>query len=282
MKTTITKLERQGLTRDEIISLTGLTKDEVIKYKAQGRPVFLENGALELSAINSLKSDNRIEVIEKARLYDKVFNTELYEGMSLQDKANIMDELPTFLQDIETRRIEKQIRLLKEEIFKYESQIVELNNKIADCHGEIDKLNSKLLYNDMSKKEEETITQIIQTTDEIKVINEEEEITYKVVENEVVKTVEEPKKVKRTVPNRTKEYPEIVESWIGSDVKTFPSYCFTVTNKAKNGNLQVSLGAYLTKMIRVGENIDLEGYGIYKVSIIHPNRTVGLKKILDI
>lgn len=276
MKTTITKLERQGLTRDEIISLTGLTKDEVVKYKAQGRPVFLENGALELSAINSLKSDNRIEVIEKARLYDKVFNTELYEGMSLQDKANIMDELPTFLQDIETRRIEKQIRLLKEEIFKYESQIVELNNKIADCHGEIDKLNSKLLYNDMSKKEEETAKQIATE------IATQEEIIPTSIEEEVLPTVEEPKKVKRTLPNRTKEYPEIVESWIGSDVKTFPSYCFTVTNKAKNGNLQVSLGAYLTKMIRVGENIDLEGYGIYKVSIIHPNRTVGLKKILDI
>lgn len=276
MKTTITKLERQGLTRDEIISLTGLTKDEVVKYKAQGRPVFLENGALELSAINSLKSDNRIEVIEKARLYDKVFNTELYEGMSLQDKANIMDELPTFLQDIETRRIEKQIRLLKEEIFKYESQIVELNNKIADCHGEIDKLNSKLLYNDMSKKEEETATQIATQ------IATQEEVIPTSIEEEVLPTVEEPKKVKRTVPNRTKEYPEIIESWIGSDVKTFPSYCFTVTNKAKNGNLQVSLGAYLTKMIRVGENIDLEGYGIYKVSIIHPNRTVGLKKILDI
>ena len=276
MKTTITKLERQGLTRDEIISLTGLTKDEVIKYKAQGRPVFLENGALELSAINSLKSDNRIEVIEKARLYDKVFNTELYEGMSLQDKANIMDELPTFLQDIETRRIEKQIRLLKEEIFKYESQIVELNNKIADCHSEIDKLNSKLLYNDMSKKEEETAKQIATE------IATQEEIIPTSIEEEVLPTVEEPKKVKRTVPNRTKEYPEVVESWIGSDVKTFPSYCFTVTNKAKNGNLQVSLGAYLTKMIRVGENIDLEGYGIYKVSIIHPNRTVGLKKILDI
>lgn len=276
MKTIITKLERQGLTRDEIISLTGLTKDEVIKYKAQGRPVFLENGALELSAINSLKSDNRIEVIEKARLYDKVFNTELYEGMSLQDKANIMDELPTFLQDIETRRIEKQIRLLKEEIFKYESQIVELNNKIADCHGEIDKLNSKLLYNDMSKKEEETAKQIATE------IATQEEIIPTSIEEEVLPTVEEPKKVKRTLPNRTKEYPEVVESWIGSDVKTFPSYCFTVTNKAKNGNLQVSLGAYLTKMIRVGENIDLEGYGIYKVSIIHPNRTVGLKKILDI
>lgn len=276
MKTTITKLERQGLTRDEIISLTGLTKDEVIKYKAQGRPVFLENGALELSAINSLKSDNRIEVIEKARLYDKVFNTELYEGMSLQDKANIIDELPTFLQDIETRRIEKQIRLLKEEIFKYESQIVELNNKIADCHGEIDKLNSKLLYNDMSKKEEETAKQIATE------IATQEEIIPTSIEEEVLPTVEEPKKVKRTLPNRTKEYPEVVESWIGSDVKTFPSYCFTVTNKAKNGNLQVSLGAYLTNMIRVGENIDLEGYGIYKVSIIHPNRTVGLKKILDI
>ena len=120
MRTTIKKLEKQGLTKEEIMALANVDKERYVKYRKQARGIFIS--ALELDTLNTIRTNDRTKVLKKARLFDEIFNEEQRE-ISILDKANIIDELPMFLEQIEQQRINREVKAQQDRINEYKSAI---------------------------------------------------------------------------------------------------------------------------------------------------------------
>lgn len=140
MRTTIKKLEKQGLTREEIMALAGVDEERYTKWRIQARGIFVS--AYELDTINSIKGDNRTKVLKKARLFDEIFNEE-QKKISILDKANIIDELPMFLEQIEQQRINREVQAQQDRINEYKNAIARLQEQIGLCEDKIVTIKQK-------------------------------------------------------------------------------------------------------------------------------------------
>lgn len=140
MRTTIKKLEKQGLTREEIMALANVEEGNYTKWRKQARGIFIS--ALELDTINSINGSGRIKILRKARLFDEIFNED-QKKITLLDKANIIDELPMFLEQIEQQRINREVKEQQSRINEYKGAIARLQEQIELCEGKITTLQQK-------------------------------------------------------------------------------------------------------------------------------------------
>lgn len=140
MRTTIKKLEKQGLTREEIMTLANVEEGNYTKWRKQARGIFIS--ALELDTINSVNGSERIKILRKARLFDEIFNED-QKKITLLDKANIIDELPMFLEQIEQQRINREVKAQQDRINEYKSAITRLQEQIGLCEDKITTLQQK-------------------------------------------------------------------------------------------------------------------------------------------
>lgn len=140
MRTTIKKLEKQGLTREEIMALAGVDEERYTKWRIQARGIFVS--AYELDTINSINGGNRTKILKKARLFDEIFNEE-QKKISILDKANIIDELPVFLEQIEQQRINREVQAQQDRINEYKNAIARLQEQIGLCEDKIVTIKQK-------------------------------------------------------------------------------------------------------------------------------------------
>lgn len=154
MRTTIKKLEKQGLTKEEIKTLAGVDEERYNKWRIQARGIFVS--AYELDTINSINGGNRTKVLKKARLFDEIFNEE-QKKISLLDKAKIIDELPKFLEQIEQQRINREVQEQQDRINEYKNAIARLQEQIGLCEDKIVTIKQKGIVEQINApKEEET------------------------------------------------------------------------------------------------------------------------------
>lgn len=154
MRTTIKKLEKQGLTKEEIKTLAGVDEERYNKWRIQARGIFVS--AYELDTINSINGGNRTKVLKKARLFDEIFNEE-QKKISLLDKAKIIDELPMFLEQIEQQRINREVQEQQDRINEYKNAIARLQEQIGLCEDKIVTIKQKGIVEQINApKEEET------------------------------------------------------------------------------------------------------------------------------
>lgn len=154
MRTTIKKLEKQGLTKEEIKTLAGVDEERYNKWRIQARGIFVS--AYELDTINSINGGNRTKVLKKARLFDEIFNEE-QKKISLIDKAKIIDELPKFLEQIEQQRINREVQEQQDRINEYKNAIARLQEQIGLCEDKIVTIKQKGIVEQINApKEEET------------------------------------------------------------------------------------------------------------------------------
>ena len=154
MRTTIKKLEKQGLTKEEIKTLAGVDEERYNKWRIQARGIFVS--AYELDTINSINGGNRTKVLKKARLFDEIFNEE-QKKISLIDKANIINELPMFLEQIEQQRINREVQEQQDRINEYKNAIARLQEQIGLCEDKIVTIKQKGIVEQINApKEEET------------------------------------------------------------------------------------------------------------------------------
>ena len=154
MRTTIKKLEKQGLTKEEIMALANVNEERYNKWRIQARGIFVS--AYELDTINSINGSNRTKVLKKARLFDEIFNEE-QKKISLIDKANIINELPMFLEQIEQQRINREVQEQQDRINEYKNAIARLQEQIGLCEDKIVTIKQKGIVEQINApKEEET------------------------------------------------------------------------------------------------------------------------------
>lgn len=154
MRTTIKKLEKQGLTKEEIMALANVDEERYNKWRIQARGIFVS--AYELDTINSINGGNRTKVLKKARLFDEIFNEE-QKKISLLDKAKIIDELPMFLEQIEQQRINREVQEQQDRINEYKNAIARLQEQIGLCEDKIVTIKQKGIVEQINApKEEET------------------------------------------------------------------------------------------------------------------------------
>lgn len=154
MRTTIKKLEKQGLTKEEIMALANVNEERYNKWRIQARGIFVS--AYELDTINSINGGNRTKVLKKARLFDEIFNEE-QKKISLLDKAKIIDELPMFLEQIEQQRINREVQEQQDRINEYKNAIARLQEQIGLCEDKIVTIKQKGIVEQINApKEEET------------------------------------------------------------------------------------------------------------------------------
>lgn len=148
MRTTIKKLEKQGLTKEEIMALANVDEERYTKWRKQARGIFIS--ALELDTINSINGGNRAKVLKKARMFDEIFNEE-QKKISILDKANIIDELPMFLEQIEQQRINREVKAQQDRINEYKSAITRLQEQIGLCEDKITSLQQKSVVEQLNQ-----------------------------------------------------------------------------------------------------------------------------------
>ena len=154
MRTTIKKLEKQGLTKEEIMALANVNEERYNKWRIQARGIFVS--AYELDTINSINGSNRTKVLKKARLFDEIFNEE-QKKISILDKANIINELPKFLEQIEQQRINREVQEQQDRINEYKNAIARLQEQIGLCEDKIVTIKQKGIVEQINApKEEET------------------------------------------------------------------------------------------------------------------------------
>ena len=153
MRTTIKKLEKQGLTREEIMALAGVDEERYTKWRIQARGIFVS--AYELDTINSINGGNRTKILKKARLFDEIFNEE-QKKISILDKANIIDELPMFLEQIEQQRINREVQAQQDRINEYKNAIARLQEQIGLCEDKIVTIKQKGIVEQINAPKEET------------------------------------------------------------------------------------------------------------------------------
>ena len=154
MRTTIKKLEKQGLTKEEIMALANVNEERYNKWRIQARGIFVS--AYELDTINSINGSNRTKVLKKARLFDEIFNEE-QKKISILDKANIINELPMFLEQIEQQRINREVQEQQDRINEYKNAIARLQEQIGLCEDKIVTIKQKGIVEQINApKEEET------------------------------------------------------------------------------------------------------------------------------
>lgn len=152
MRTTIKKLEKQGLTKEEIKTLAGVDEERYNKWRIQARGIFVS--AYELDTINSINGGNRTKVLKKARLFDEIFNEE-QKKISILDKANIINELPKFLEQIEQQRINREVQEQQDRINEYKNAIARLQEQIGLCEDKIVTIKQKGIVEQINTTREE-------------------------------------------------------------------------------------------------------------------------------
>ena len=128
MKTTIKKMIRFGLKKDDIKAEFGLNEEQFKRYEAQGRYMEVDNLPELLDKYNSskiLKNDDR----EKAELFDKLFRMENKDipNLTIEQKRGMLAAFPHFIEEIKVKVAEEQISKLEEQISTIKEQI----NKIC-------------------------------------------------------------------------------------------------------------------------------------------------------
>ena len=156
MRTTIKKIEKQGLTKEEIMTLANVDEERYVKYRKQARGIFIS--ALELDTLNTIRTNDRTKVLKKARMFDEIFNEE-QKKISILDKANIIDELPMFLEQIEQQRINREVKAQQDRINEYKSAITRLQEQIGLCEDKITTLQQKSVVEQLNQPTLEETTE---------------------------------------------------------------------------------------------------------------------------
>ena len=167
MRTTIRRLEKQGLTKEEIMALAGVNEEKYTKWRIQAKGIFVS--AYELDTINSINGGNRTKILKKARLFDEIFNEE-QKKISILEKASIIDELPMFLEQIEQQRIDREVKEQQDRINEYKNAIARLQEQIGLCENKITTIQQKGVVEQLNKEpikeyaEPKTYTQDVHIT----------------------------------------------------------------------------------------------------------------------
>ena len=89
-------------------------------------------------------------------MFDEIFNEE-QKKISLIDKANIINELPKFLEQIEQQRINREVQEQQDRINEYKNAIARLQEQIGLCEDKIVTIKQKGIVEQINApKEEET------------------------------------------------------------------------------------------------------------------------------
>lgn len=134
MKTTIKKMIRFGLRKEDIKAEFGLNEEQFKRYEAQGRGIEVSNLPELLDKYNSSKVINNDDRI-KAELFDKLFRIEEKEipNLTIEQKSEMLAAFPRYIEEIKVKIAEEEIQKLEEQISTIKEQInkICLENNIA-------------------------------------------------------------------------------------------------------------------------------------------------------
>lgn len=134
MKTTIKKMIRFGLKKEDIKAEFGLNEEQFTRYKHQGRSMEIDNLPELLDKYNSDKIINNVDR-ERADIFDKLFRMADKEvpNLTIEQKSNMITAFPNFIEDIKIKIAEQKISQLEEQIKTIKEQInaICLENNMA-------------------------------------------------------------------------------------------------------------------------------------------------------
>lgn len=156
MRTTIKKMIRFGLKKEDIKAEFGLNDEQYSRYERQGRYMEVKNLPELLEKYNTDKVINSNDR-EKADIFDKLFRLEDEEipNLTTEQKSGLLAAFPHFIQHLQKEIAEKEIEKLEEQIATIKEQI----NNICLENGMAVKYPSAVL-----KEEIETIAENLDGT----------------------------------------------------------------------------------------------------------------------
>lgn len=124
MKTTIKKMMRFGLKKDDIKAEFGLNEEQFNRYEKQGKYMEVKNLPELLDKYNSDKIINNTDR-ERAELFDKLFRMAEMEipNLTIEQKSGMLVAFPHFIEDIKHKVAEEEIEKLEEQILTIKEQI---------------------------------------------------------------------------------------------------------------------------------------------------------------
>lgn len=158
MKTTIKKMMRFGLKKDDIKAEFGLNEEQFNRYEKQDKYMEVDNLPELLDKYNSDKIIDNSDR-EKAEMFDKLFRMADKEipNLTTEQKSGLLAAFPIFIEDVKKRVAEEEIEKLEEQIVTIKEQI----NAICLENGMAVKYPTTL-------KEREEIEAIGETLDGVK------------------------------------------------------------------------------------------------------------------
>ena len=134
MKTTIKKMIRFGLKKEDIKAEFGLNEEQFNRYEKQGRYMEVDNLPELLDKYNSDKIINNADR-ERAELFDKLFRMADKDipNLTIEQKSGMLVAFPHFIEEIKHKVAEEEIQKLEEQISTIKEQInaICLENNIA-------------------------------------------------------------------------------------------------------------------------------------------------------
>ena len=117
MRTTIKKMIRFGLKKEDIKAEFGLNDEQYSRYERQGRYMEVKNLPELLEKYNTDKVINSNDR-EKADIFDKLFRLEDKEipNLTTEQKSGLLAAFPHFIQNLQKEIAEKEIEKLEEQI----------------------------------------------------------------------------------------------------------------------------------------------------------------------
>lgn len=124
MRTTIKKMIRFGLKKEDIKAEFGLNDEQYSRYERQGRYIEVKNLPELLEKYNTDKVINSNDR-EKADIFDKLFRLEDKEipNLTTEQKSGLLAAFPHFIQNLQKEIAEKEIEKLEEQIATIKEQI---------------------------------------------------------------------------------------------------------------------------------------------------------------
>lgn len=171
MRTTIKKMIRFGLKKEDIKAEFGLNEEQFNRYDRQGRGLEVKNLPELLEKYNTNKYIDNTDR-EKADIFDKLFRLEDKEvpNLTTEQKSDLLAAFPYYIQSLQKEIAEKEIEKLEEQIATIKEQInrVCLENGLAvkypiEVKEEIETIAEKLdgtKYNVFGELISEPITRI--------------------------------------------------------------------------------------------------------------------------